>query len=61
MKENGKSSCLDDEVVEDQRQQDDNDLQAERRDQPKEEDVESRRCKRARTEKLLGPDFVSFM
>ncbi|GKC85350.1 hypothetical protein Tco_1141067 [Tanacetum coccineum] len=59
--ENGKSSGIDDEVVEDQRQRDDNDLQAERRDQPKEEEVESRRCKRARTEKLLGPDFVSFM
>nr|GEU29891.1 hypothetical protein VITISV_016069 [Tanacetum cinerariifolium] len=39
----------------------DNDLQDERQDQPKEEEVEPRRCKRARTEKLFRPDFVSFM
>ncbi|GJU32236.1 hypothetical protein Tco_1175825 [Tanacetum coccineum] len=43
------------------RDNDDNDLQDERQDQPKEEEVEPRRCKRARTEKLFGPDFVSFM
>ncbi|GJR40525.1 alpha-glucan water dikinase, chloroplastic-like protein [Tanacetum coccineum] len=61
MKEIGKSSRIDDEVVQDQRQRDDNDLQDERQDQPKEEEVEPRRCKRARTEKLFGPDFVSFM
>ncbi|GJX17513.1 hypothetical protein Tco_0218345 [Tanacetum coccineum] len=56
----GKSSGTDDEVFQDQRQRDDNDLQDERQD-PKEEEVEPRRCKRARTEKLFGPEFVSFM
>ncbi|GJZ95564.1 hypothetical protein Tco_0667898 [Tanacetum coccineum] len=56
-----KSSRIDDEVIQDQRQRDDNDLQDERQDQPKEEEVEPRRSKRARTEKLFGPDFVSFM
>ncbi|GJZ26331.1 retrotransposon protein, putative, ty1-copia subclass [Tanacetum coccineum] len=43
------------------RQRDDNDLQYERQDQPKEEKVEPRRSKRARIEKSFGPDFVSFM
>ncbi|GKA69739.1 retrotransposon protein, putative, ty1-copia subclass, partial [Tanacetum coccineum] len=43
------------------RQRDDNDLQDERQDQPEEEEVEPRRCKRARTEKSFGPDFVSFV
>nr|GEU99922.1 gibberellin 3-beta-dioxygenase 1 [Tanacetum cinerariifolium] len=57
----GKSSRIDDEVIQDQRQQDDNDLQDGRQDQPKEEEVEPRRCKRARTEKLFRPNFVSFM
>ncbi|GJX83580.1 hypothetical protein Tco_0333061 [Tanacetum coccineum] len=57
----GKSYRIDDEVVQDQRQRDDNDLQDERQDQPKEEEVEPRRSKRARTEKSFGPDFVSFM
>ncbi|GJR40527.1 hypothetical protein Tco_1216211 [Tanacetum coccineum] len=57
----GRSSRIDDEIVQDKRQRDDNDLQDERQDQPKEEEVEPRRCKRARTEKLFGPDFVSFM
>ncbi|GJW63097.1 hypothetical protein Tco_0114981 [Tanacetum coccineum] len=52
---------IDDEVVQDQRQRDDNDLQDERQDQPKEEEVEPRRCKRARTEKSFRPDFVSFI
>ncbi|GJS80630.1 hypothetical protein Tco_0730511 [Tanacetum coccineum] len=52
---------IDDEVVQDQRQRDDNDLQDERQDQPKEEEVEPRRSKRARIKKLFGPDFVSFM
>ncbi|GJR87327.1 retrotransposon protein, putative, ty1-copia subclass [Tanacetum coccineum] len=33
----------------------------ERQDHPEEEEVEPRRSKRARTEKSLGPDFVSFM
>ncbi|GJX05772.1 retrotransposon protein, putative, ty1-copia subclass [Tanacetum coccineum] len=55
------SSRLDDEVVQDKRQRDDNDLQYERQDQPEEEEVEPRRSKRARTEKSFGPDFVSFM
>ncbi|GJX18697.1 hypothetical protein Tco_0221374 [Tanacetum coccineum] len=44
-----------DEVIQDQRQRDDNDLQDERQDQPKEELVEPRRSKRARTEKRLDP------
>ncbi|GJS26390.1 putative reverse transcriptase domain-containing protein [Tanacetum coccineum] len=61
IREIGRSSRIDDEVVQDKRQRDDNDLQDERQDQPKEEEVEPRRCKRARTEKLFGPDFVSFM
>ncbi|GJZ16179.1 putative reverse transcriptase domain-containing protein [Tanacetum coccineum] len=52
---------IDDEVVQDQRQLDDNDLQDDRRDQPKKEEVEPRRSKRARIEKLFRPDFVSFM
>ncbi|GKA67406.1 putative ribonuclease H-like domain-containing protein, partial [Tanacetum coccineum] len=39
----GKSFGIDDEVVQDQRQQDDNDLQDERQDQSKEEEVEPRR------------------
>ncbi|GKC05161.1 hypothetical protein Tco_0996771 [Tanacetum coccineum] len=56
-----KSSRIDDEVIQDQRQQDDNDLQDERQAQPKEEEVEPRRSKRARIEKSFGPDFVSFM
>ncbi|GJV46330.1 retrotransposon protein, putative, ty1-copia subclass [Tanacetum coccineum] len=57
----GKSSRIDDEVIQDQRQRDDNDIQDERQVQPKEEEVEHRRSKRARTEKSFGPDFVSFM
>ncbi|GJU00067.1 retrotransposon protein, putative, ty1-copia subclass [Tanacetum coccineum] len=56
MKEIGKSSGIDDEVVQDQRQRDDNDLQDERQDQLKEEEVEPRRSKRARIEKSFGPD-----
>ncbi|GJU61455.1 retrotransposon protein, putative, ty1-copia subclass [Tanacetum coccineum] len=52
---------MDDEVVQDQRQRDDNDLQDERQNQPKEEEVELRRSKKARTEKSFGPAFVSFM
>ncbi|GKB58046.1 retrovirus-related pol polyprotein from transposon TNT 1-94 [Tanacetum coccineum] len=59
-KETGSSSRLDDEVVQDKRQRDENDLQVERQDQV-EEVIEPRRGKRARTEKLFGPDFVSFM
>nr|GEW63260.1 hypothetical protein [Tanacetum cinerariifolium] len=56
-----KSSRIDDEVIQDQRQRDDNDLQDERQDQAKEEEVEPRRIKRAIIEKLFGSDFVSFM
>ncbi|GKA74031.1 hypothetical protein Tco_0780333 [Tanacetum coccineum] len=52
-----RSSGIDDEVVQDQRQRDDYDLQDERQDQPKEEEVEPRRSKRARTEKSFGPDL----
>ncbi|GJW77077.1 putative ribonuclease H-like domain-containing protein [Tanacetum coccineum] len=54
----GKSSRIDDKVVQDHRQRDDYDLQDERQDQPKEEEVEPRRSKRARTEKLFGPDVT---
>ncbi|GJR72828.1 hypothetical protein Tco_0085193 [Tanacetum coccineum] len=60
-KEIGRSFRIDDKVVQDQRQRDDNDLQDERQDQPKEEEVEPKRSKRARIEKSVGPDFVSFM
>ncbi|GJT84452.1 hypothetical protein Tco_1058794 [Tanacetum coccineum] len=60
-KETGSSSRLDDEVVQDKRQRDDNGFQDERQDQTEEEEVEPRRSKRARNEKLFGPDFVSFM
>ncbi|GJW53094.1 retrotransposon protein, putative, ty1-copia subclass [Tanacetum coccineum] len=59
-KETGSSSRLDDEVVQDKRQRDDNDLQVEIQDQF-EEEVKPRRGKRARTEKSCRPDFVSFM
>ncbi|GJT00020.1 hypothetical protein Tco_0821189 [Tanacetum coccineum] len=58
---NLKSSRIYDEVVQDQRQRDDNDLQDERQYLPKEEEVEPRRIKKARAEKSFGPDFVSFM
>ncbi|GKB56786.1 hypothetical protein Tco_0912972 [Tanacetum coccineum] len=51
----GRSSTMDDEVVQDHRQQDDNDLQDERQDQPKEEEVEPIRSKRVRIEKLSHP------
>ncbi|GJV50490.1 retrotransposon protein, putative, ty1-copia subclass [Tanacetum coccineum] len=60
-KETGSSSRLDEEVVQDKRQRDDNDLQDKRQDQTEEEEVEPRRSKRARNEKSFGPDFVSFM
>ncbi|GKD79093.1 calcineurin B-like protein 4 [Tanacetum coccineum] len=60
-REIGRSFGIDDKVVQDLRQQDDNNLQDERQDQPKEEKVEPRRSKRARIEKSFGPDFVSFM
>ncbi|GJX73513.1 retrovirus-related pol polyprotein from transposon TNT 1-94 [Tanacetum coccineum] len=59
--ETGSSSRLDEEVIQDKRQRDDNDLHDERQDQLEEEEVEPRRSKRARTEKSFGPDFVSFM
>ncbi|GJV23603.1 retrovirus-related pol polyprotein from transposon TNT 1-94 [Tanacetum coccineum] len=60
-KETGSSSRLDEEVVQDKRKRDDNDLHDERQDQLEEEEVKPQRSKRARTEKSLGPDFVSFM
>nr|GEV58926.1 Pol polyprotein [Tanacetum cinerariifolium] len=60
-KETGSSSRFDDEVVQDKRQRDDNDLQDERQDQTEEEVVELRRSKRERNEKSFGPDFASFM
>ncbi|GJT96318.1 hypothetical protein Tco_1091836 [Tanacetum coccineum] len=53
----GKSSRIDDKVVQDQRKQDDYDLQDERQDQPTKEKVEPRRSKRERTEKSFGPDL----
>ncbi|GJS64376.1 hypothetical protein Tco_0678940 [Tanacetum coccineum] len=46
----GRSSRIDDEVVQDKRQRDDNNLQDVRQDQSKEEEVEPRSCKRLRTE-----------
>ncbi|GJR27225.1 probable serine/threonine protein kinase IRE, partial [Tanacetum coccineum] len=49
----GKSSRIDDKVVQDQRQRDDYDLQDERQYQPKEEEVEPRRRKMARTGKSM--------
>nr|GEY97443.1 zinc finger MYM-type protein 1-like [Tanacetum cinerariifolium] len=61
MKETGSSSRLDEEVFQDKRQRDINDLHDERQDQLEEEEVAPRRSKRARTEKSFGPDFVSFM
>ncbi|GJY73476.1 retrotransposon protein, putative, ty1-copia subclass [Tanacetum coccineum] len=60
-KNNKASSRLDDEVVQDKRQRDDNDLHDERQDQLEDEEVEPRRSKKARTEKSFGPDFVSLM
>ncbi|GKC95164.1 hypothetical protein Tco_1160606 [Tanacetum coccineum] len=60
-KEIERSSRIDDKVVQDQRQQDDNDLHDERQDQPKEEEVEPRRSKMARIEKSFRLDFVSLM
>nr|GEY10651.1 retrotransposon protein, putative, Ty1-copia subclass [Tanacetum cinerariifolium] len=59
--ETGSSSRLDEEVIQDKRQRDFNDLHDERQDQLEEEEVAPRRSKRARTEKSFGPDFVSFM
>ncbi|GKD53661.1 DNA polymerase zeta catalytic subunit-like protein [Tanacetum coccineum] len=59
-KETGSSYRLDEEIVQDKRKRDDNDLQDEKQYQFKEE-VEPRRGKKARTEKSFGPDFVSFM
>nr|GEW53474.1 hypothetical protein [Tanacetum cinerariifolium] len=56
----GRSSRIDDEVVQDQRQRDDNDLQDERQDQPKEEDVEPRRSNRERIEKSFWTRFCFF-
>ncbi|GJV17291.1 retrotransposon protein, putative, ty1-copia subclass [Tanacetum coccineum] len=53
-REIGRSSRLNDEVVQDQRQRDDNDLQDERLDQPKEEDVEPRRSKRAKSREIIA-------
>nr|GEW16034.1 retrotransposon protein, putative, Ty1-copia subclass [Tanacetum cinerariifolium] len=52
-KETGSSFILDDEVVQDKRQQDDNDLQAERQDQTEEEEVKPRRSKRAREREIV--------
>nr|GEZ58374.1 retrotransposon protein, putative, Ty1-copia subclass [Tanacetum cinerariifolium] len=59
--ETGSLSRLDDEVVQDKRQRDDNDLHDERQDQLEEEEVKPRRSKRAKTEKSFRPDFVSFL
>nr|GEY14451.1 hypothetical protein [Tanacetum cinerariifolium] len=51
----GRSSGINDEVVQDQRQRDDNDLQDERQDQPKEEEVEPRRSKGQELRNRLDP------
>ncbi|GJZ06997.1 retrovirus-related pol polyprotein from transposon TNT 1-94 [Tanacetum coccineum] len=56
-KETRSSARLDDEVVQDKRQRDDNDLQDERQDQTEEEEVEPRRSKRARNEKSLEEEI----
>ncbi|GJZ39916.1 retrotransposon protein, putative, ty1-copia subclass [Tanacetum coccineum] len=53
MKEIGKSSRIDDEVVQDQRQRDDNDLQDERQDQPMKEEVEPRRSKKGKNQEIF--------
>ncbi|GJT20770.1 retrotransposon protein, putative, ty1-copia subclass [Tanacetum coccineum] len=60
-KETRSSFRIDEEIVQDKRHQDDNDLQDKRKDQPEEKEVEPRRSKRVRTEKSFGPDFVSLM
>ncbi|GKE42901.1 hypothetical protein Tco_1470185 [Tanacetum coccineum] len=60
-KEIGRSYRIDNEVVQDQRQRDYNDLQDKRQDQTKEEEVKPRRRKRARIKKSVRLDFVSFM
>ncbi|GJT69267.1 copia protein [Tanacetum coccineum] len=52
-----KTSRIDYEVVQDQRQRDDNDLQNERQNQPKEEEVKPKIRKRATIEKSFGPDL----
>ncbi|GJX61596.1 hypothetical protein Tco_0419355 [Tanacetum coccineum] len=54
LKEIGRSSRIDDEVVQDQRQRDDNDLQDERQDQFKEEEDEHRRTKGQEPRNRLG-------
>nr|GEW21822.1 Pol polyprotein [Tanacetum cinerariifolium] len=59
--ENGSSSRIYDEVVQDKRQRDNNYLHDEIQDQLEKKEVEPRRSKRARTEESFGPDFVSFM
>ncbi|GKB89526.1 retrotransposon protein, putative, ty1-copia subclass [Tanacetum coccineum] len=50
----GRSSRIDDKVVQEKRQRDDNDLQDERQGQPKEEGVELRRGKREIQRRVLG-------
>nr|GEU72512.1 Pol polyprotein [Tanacetum cinerariifolium] len=62
LKEMGTAMLIssDDEVVQDKRQRDENDLQVERQYQV-EELIGPRRGKKARTEKSFGLDFVSFM
>ncbi|GJR97833.1 retrovirus-related pol polyprotein from transposon TNT 1-94 [Tanacetum coccineum] len=49
-----------DEVVQDKRQRDDNDLQDERQDQTEKKEVEPSKAKGKKT-RIVGPDFVSFM
>ncbi|GJZ01093.1 pol polyprotein [Tanacetum coccineum] len=61
LKEMVNAMLINDEVVQEKRKRDDNDLHDERQDQLEEEEVEPRRSKRARTEKSFGPNFVSFM
>nr|GEX82754.1 zinc finger, CCHC-type [Tanacetum cinerariifolium] len=60
-KENESSSRLDDVVVQEKRQRDDDVAHDERQHQYEEEDLETRKCKKARIEKSFRPDFVSFM
>ncbi|GJT74860.1 retrovirus-related pol polyprotein from transposon TNT 1-94 [Tanacetum coccineum] len=60
-KETGSSARLDDEVVQDKRQRDDNDLHYERQDQTEEEEVEQKRSKRARNEKVVLQRTAPFL
>ncbi|GKB81901.1 retrovirus-related pol polyprotein from transposon TNT 1-94 [Tanacetum coccineum] len=59
-KETRSSARLDDEVVQDKRQRDDNDLQDERQDQTEEEEVEPRRSKKGKKREIVWTRFCFF-